>query len=168
MEVIVPQLVEECPQLTESKGSLHYAQEPATCYYPEPHESSMFPRILFVIWTLFYHWCHGLASGSFPSGFPTRTHIRSHMCQMPHTCCPSLFNHINNIWHRGTNHEARHYAVFSSLLLPPLRPRDLPQYLFLNALSPCFFCNLRDQVSHPCRTTGEVIILLVLIFLYSR
>jgi hypothetical protein len=45
-----------------------------------------------------------------------------------------------------------------------------PQRLFLNAFSLCSSLNVWDQVSHPCRTTGKIIILYILIvmFLCSR
>jgi hypothetical protein len=45
-----------------------------------------------------------------------------------------------------------------------------PQHLFANTLSLCSSLNVRDQVSHPYRTTGKIIILYILngMFLDSR
>jgi hypothetical protein len=47
-----------------------------------------------------------------------------------------------------------------SFLQPPVTsslfgPNILLSTLFLNILSPCFSLNVRDQVSHPYRTTGR-------------
>jgi hypothetical protein len=39
----------------------------------------------------------------------------------------------------------------------------VPFTLFSNTLSPCSSFNVRDQVSHPYRTTGKVIVLYILI-----
>jgi hypothetical protein len=38
--------------------------------------------------------------------------------------------------------------------------------LFSNILSPCPSLNVRDQVSHPYRTTGIIIVLYILIFTF--
>lgn len=54
-----------------------------------------------------------------------------------------------------TNRDASHYEVFSSLL--PLRPKYLPQHLFSNTLSLCFFLNVTDQDSHPYKKQVTII-----------
>jgi hypothetical protein len=54
-------------------------------------------------------------------------------------------------------YEAPHYAVFSNISL---------RTLFSNTLSMCTSLNVRDQVSHPYRTTGKIIILYILIFMF--
>jgi hypothetical protein len=38
--------------------------------------------------------------------------------------------------------------------------------LFSNTLSLCSYPNVRDQVSHPYRTTGKIIVLYILIFMF--
>jgi hypothetical protein len=54
-------------------------------------------------------------------------------------------------------YEALHYAVFSSLfLLPP----SLPLGFFSNVLNPCSSLNVRNQVSHPYKMTGKIILIL--------
>jgi hypothetical protein len=49
-------------------------------------------------------------------------------------------------------------------------PNNLLSTLFSNTLSLCSSLNARDKVSHPYRTTGKIIVLyiLIFIFLYSR
>jgi hypothetical protein len=39
-------------------------------------------------------------------------------------------------------------------------------YVAANTLSLCFSLNVRDQVSHPYRTTGKIIVLYILIFMF--
>jgi hypothetical protein len=52
----------------------------------------------------------------------------------------------------------------------PLRSKYSPQHPGSNTLSLCSSLNVRDQVSHPYKTTGTVIVLNILIvtFLGSR
>ena len=55
----------------------------------------------------------------------------------------------------------RHSPVTSSLIGPNI----LLNTLFSNNLSLRLFLNVRDQVSHPCKTTGKIIVLYILIFI---
>jgi hypothetical protein len=54
-------------------GLLLHSQEPATCPYPEPDQSSPCPHYIFLrsILILSSHLCRGLPNDFFPSGFPT-------------------------------------------------------------------------------------------------
>jgi hypothetical protein len=45
-------------------------------------------------------------------------------------------------------------------------PNILLSTLFSNTLSLCSSLNVRDQVSHPYRTTGKIIVLYILIFTF--
>jgi hypothetical protein len=66
---------------------------------------------------------------------------------------------------RSTGYEAPHYAIFSTLL--SLHPSSiLLSTLFSNTLSLCSSFNVRDQVSHPYRTTGKIVLLYILIFMF--
>jgi hypothetical protein len=69
---------------------------------------------------------------------------------------------------RSTSYEAPHYAVSSNLppLISLLGPNILLSTLFSNTLSLCSSLNVRDQVSHPYRTTGKIIVLYILIFMF--
>jgi len=55
-----------------------------------------------------------------------------------------------------------HSSVTSSLLGPNI----LLNTLFSNTLSLRSFLNVSDQVSHPYKTTGKIIVLYILIFIF--
>jgi len=59
----------------EPEGSLPHSQEPATCSFSEPDQSSpcLHPTSWIFILILSSHLYQGLPSGLFPSGFPTKT-----------------------------------------------------------------------------------------------
>jgi hypothetical protein len=58
---------------------------------------------------------------------------------------------LNSYLAKSKSYEAIHYAVFSNTLFP-------------DTLSLC--SSLRDQVSHPGRTTSKIIDLYILIFMF--
>jgi hypothetical protein len=58
-----------------------------------------------------------------------------------------------------------------SFLQPPVIsflfcPHILLSILLSNTLSPCASPNVRDQVSHPYRSTGKIILLYIVIFTF--
>jgi len=58
---------------------------------------------------------------------------------------------------KRTNYEAPHFALTSSLL--QIRSLNiLVGTLFSNILNPCSSPSVRDQVSHPYKTTGKIIV----------
>ena len=87
-------------------------------------------------------------------------------CYMPRPSHSSRFDHLN-----GTGWECRslssslcsflHSRVTSSLLGPNI----LLGTLFLNTVSLHSSVNVSDQVSHPYKTTGKIIILYILILI---
>jgi hypothetical protein len=44
--------------------------------------------------------------------------------------------------------------------------KNFPQHPALNTLSLCSSLNVRDQISHPYRTTSKIIVLYILIFMF--
>jgi predicted branched-subunit amino acid permease len=46
-----------------------------------------------------------------------------------------------------------------------LGPNILLSTLFLNTLSLCYSLNVRDQFSHPYKTTGRIVVLCILTFM---
>jgi len=87
----------------EPKGSLQHSQQPATCPYPEPDQSSPCPhpttwRFILI---LPQHrpgspmWSLSLTS---PHRNPVSTFPLPEMCYMPRLSHSSRFDHPNNIW----------------------------------------------------------------------
>ena len=110
----------------------------------------------------------GLPSGLFPSGFPTKSLytplLSPHTCYMPRPSQSSRFYHPNNIWwvveiigRISSSCSFLHYCVTS----PLLGPNILLNTLFSNTLSLSSSLNGSDQVSHPYKTTGKIIVLIL-------
>jgi hypothetical protein len=55
---------------------------------------------------------------------------------------------------------------FALLLLLTFRPKFLPQHPVLGHPKPMFFLNLRDQVWHPYKTTGNKTVVYILISIF--
>jgi hypothetical protein len=65
---------------------------------------------------------------------------------------------------RSTSYEAPHYSVSSKSPVTSslFGPNILLSTLFSNTLSLWSPLNVRDQISHPYRTTGKIIVLYIL------
>ena len=109
------------------------------------------------------HLSLGLPSDLFPSGYPNKpcTHLSS-----PHSAtCPGhhiLLDLITRII-PGEEHRSLSSSLCSLLHSPVisslLGPNILLSTLLSNTLSLRSFLNVRDQVSHPYKTTGKIIVL---------
>ena len=109
-------------------------------------------------------------SGIYPSGFPTKT------LYAPHLVTPAYVLHAQPIhssrlitWiifgeeYRSLSSSLcnfLHSPVTPSLLCPNI----LLNTLFSNTISLCSSLNVSDQVSHPYKTTGKIIVLYILSF----
>ena len=111
--------------------------------------------------------CLGLPSGLIPSGFPTKT-LSSPLLFPINATRPAHFILLDFITqiilseYRSLNSSLcsfLHYHVTSS----PLGPNILLNTLFSNNLSLCASFNVSDQLSHPYKTTGKVIVPCILI-----
>jgi len=88
------------------------------------------------------------------------------------TCCMPCSSHSSSydtqiMILRITNHDALYYALFSSLLL---LPSSLAEYLLQHPVlehpQHTFSLNVRNQLSHPYKTTGKIIVLYILTFFF--
>ena len=111
----------------------------------------------------------GLPSGLLPSGFPSKT-LYTHLSSPIRATCLAHLILLDFITRTILGEE---YKSFSSslcnLLHSPvtsslLGPNILLHTMFSNTLSFLSSRNVKDQVSHPYKTTGKIIVLYILIF----
>ena len=136
---------------------------PPTCPYPELTPSS--PSILI----LSPHLRLCLPSGLFPSGLSTKTLYRPLLSPIRATC-PSHLILIDFITRTilGEQYRSLSFSLCNFLHSPVtpflLGPNILLKTLFSNTLSLCSSLNVSDQVSHPYKRTGKIIVVYILVF----
>jgi hypothetical protein len=117
------------------------------------------------------HQCLGLRSGFFPSGFPAKI---LHVFFFSPRCatCPDhlILSDLIILIILGEDYKLWRSSL-CSILQPPVTSslfnlNILLSALFSNTLSLCFSLNVRDQVSHPYRTTSKIIFFYILVFMY--
>ena len=155
----------------EPEGSLPHSQMPATCPVSwvsciqpiPPHPTSWWSILI-----LSSHLRLCLPNGLFPSGSPTKTLYKPILSYVRAKCLAHLILLYFITWKvLGEQYRSLssslcnflHSPVTSSLLGP-----NILNTLFSNTLSLRSSLNVSDQVSHPHKTTGKIIVLCILIF----
>jgi hypothetical protein len=114
------------------------------------------------------HLSLGLPSRLFPSGLHTKTLYAPLLC--PHGACDILLDFITRMifgesyqWSSSLG-SPLHFRVTSFLLFPNIFLSTIR--VFSKILSLYSSLNVRDQLSHPHETTGKIVVLLILIFIF--
>ena len=157
----------------EPESSLPHSQVPhlslswVTSIQSMPSHASSWTSIL--VWSFHRH--QGLPSSLFPSGFPTKT-LYTPLLSPIRTTCPTLLILLDLTTRTIFDEEYKslstslcsflHSPVTSSLLGPNI----LLSTLFSNTLNLRSFLNVSDQVSHAHKTSGKIIFLYILFFLF--
>jgi len=160
----------------EPEGSLLHSQEPPPLHILsqiDPVSQSILPHLTSwrSILILSFHLCLDLPSDLFPSGFPTKTMYTPLLFPIRATSPAHFILHDLIAWTMlGEEYRSLssswcsflHSPVTSSLVGPSI----LLCTLFSNMLSLHSSLRVSDQVSHPYKRTGKIIVLCILIFVF--
>jgi hypothetical protein len=100
------------------------------------------PHSFKIYFNIILHLCLSLIRDLVLSGFPVKILCSFVILPMPCASHPFLIYHSNNIMGKSTNYEARHYVIFSILLL---RTYSYVNSLFLDTLNLCSSCESRTN-----------------------
>ena len=153
------------------EGSLPKLQEPVTCPYREPDQSSscplsQLPKIHFILSSYF-----GLGSSNwslslrFPHQNPVCNFPLTHTFHMPRPSQSCLFDHPHFIWWAVQIIKLLIMCLLqSSVTSSPLDTNTFLSTTFSNILRLRSSLNVSDQVSHPYK----ILLLLLLLLLYHN
>jgi hypothetical protein len=151
----------------EPEGSLRHLQQPATCAYAEPGQSSPCPRshCLKIYFTIILPCMPGSPKWSPPLRSPHQNQVCAPLPSpiVLHVAPPPadliLLYLITRIAF-GDEYRSLISSLCSLLRSPVtsslLGPNMLLSTLFLNTVSLCSSLSVRDQVSHLYKTTGKI------------
>jgi phosphatidylserine synthase len=144
----------------EPVGSLLHPQEPTTCPYSEPDQSSPPPPCDPTSWKsiliLLFHLCLHLPSGLFLSGFPTKTLYSPFIFPI----CATLPTHLilHDLMTRiisSEEYKSLCSSLYSLLYLVPLRPKYLHQHSVLQHPRPTFLPQYARLSITPIQTNRQ-------------
>ena len=166
------QLVKNSPNFMEPEGSLPHSQVPATCLYPEPAWSSPHPHTPLPedpSYPPIYAWVSQVAlSFKFPPPKPCIRLSSAYTCYMsPHLI---LFDVITRTI-LGEEYRSLSSSLCSFLHSPVTSPYLSPNilnFLFSNILILHSSLNVSDQVSHPYKTKGKTVVIILSFLCYRR
>ena len=140
----------------EPESSLPQPQQRTTCIYPEPEQPG--PWLFSHFFKISSYLRLGLSRSDFPSGLPIKPCQAPLLPHTPATCPAHLIRLDLPIQTFGyTDHTAPLYVAFPTEVTSPLfSPNILRSTVLSNTINLCSSLNVRRQVSHPCKTTGEV------------
>jgi hypothetical protein len=120
-------------------------------YHSKIHFNIVHPPTSWSSWWSLSFWL----SHQYPICIPSRPHS----CYMPCLSHPLWLDHSNYVWQE---------VKVMKLLIMQFPPISVTSHLFgpnilLSILFSNTFLNVREQVSHPYRTTGKIIVLYILI-----
>jgi hypothetical protein len=108
---------------------------------------------------------------SLPFIFPNQNTVcishLSHLCYLSHSSHTAWFYHPNNIW--WSIQVMRLLVMQSSPTshpFPTLGPNILLSTLVSNTVNLCSSPSMWDQISHPYKTMGKIMVFHILIFLF--
>jgi hypothetical protein len=108
--------------------------------------------------------CFGLPRGFLPSGFPSNNFYAFLFSPIRATCPADPILHDLIILILLDEEYKSHNSSLRSFLHPPVTSYLSGLRIFINTLSLYSSLNVREQVSHPYRTTGKITVLYILIF----
>ena len=143
---------------------VHTLSQPEPVHTPTSHFLKIHVNIIL-------HPRLGLPSGLFPSGFPTKTLYTSLFLPI-RIKCPAHFILLDVITVTILDEKYRSFSsslcilLHSPLTSPFLGPNSILHTLFWKTLNLRSSLNLCDQVSRPYKTTGKIIVLYNIIFIF--
>ena len=148
----------------EPEGSLPHSQEPAISPYPDPDQSSPCPTFHFlkIHFNIILPYTPRIFQWSFPLRYPHPTlyapFLSPYVLHAPPISFLLIYRPNNNLWGvQSIKLFVMRYLTISCYLVP-LSTKYLPQQSILESPQPMTFLNVRDQVSHPHKTRGKIIV----------